>query len=62
MKTPLTYGEGCDREWYILDSDGKWIAEAVPGEPCEAEETARRIVACVNYCAEFQTEELENGI
>lgn len=59
MKTPLTFGEGSDREWYIHDADEKWIAEAVPAEPGEAEDTARRIAACVNVCDGLDTALLE---
>jgi hypothetical protein len=59
MKTPLTFGEGSDREWYIHDADENWIAEAVPNEPGEAEETARRIAACVNACDGLDTALLE---
>lgn len=59
VKLPLTYGEGSDREWYIHDADGNWIAEAVPADPGVAEEVARRIVACANACAGIPTEMLE---
>lgn len=61
MKTPLTFGEGSDREWYIHDAHGNWIAEAVPADTGEAEETARRIAACVNACAGIPTGDLEDG-
>ena len=59
MKAPLTFGEGTDREWYIHDADENWVAEAVPNGPGEAEEAARRIVACVNACAGVPIEVLE---
>ena len=60
MKTPLTFGEGSDREWYIHDADENWIAEAVPAGMGEAEETARRIAACVNACAGISDEALDS--
>lgn len=59
VKLPLTYGEGSDREWYIHDADGNWIAEAVPATPGVAEEVARRIVACCNALKNVSTEWLE---
>jgi len=61
MKTPLTFGEGSDREWYIYDADENWIAEAVPSEPGEAEKTARRIVACVNACEGLPAGTIDGG-
>lgn len=52
-KEPWCVGQGIDAD-LILDADGSLICAN-----CVSAEIARRIVACVNACARFATDDLE---
>lgn len=56
--------QGEANEYCLLTSDGKWvIGFRQNGEllPAQQRENVRRIVACVNACANISTESLESG-